>query len=728
MSTPGDGTPAGVPLGHADPGPGARDPAAALPSQGPLVVILVGSVVLASWVGAELLAESYGDAPRLGLPVWVPSDLAVRVLRLCAVLAAGAACALVVGIGRRRATAPVLAALLLVAAGGALVAARGPVYSPMQGLTWMIRLGRYASTPSATASPTTGSAAGTPRPRGANLARPRVAPAVAVAAARARRAYLLGFGGTLLPTVLLGLVARTPHRRRPPSVSHGSARWGDGAELVAARGPWIGRAPAGRAAQRVLRYAGEGHMLTVAPARSGKGVGAVIPNLLTYPGSVIVTDLKGENYEITGAHRRVALEQEVIPLDPFGVVTAHSARFNPLSIITPGSPDAIDDANLLADLLVVRSGGDEGHWDDEAHALLAGLIYFVGTSPDAERRTLARVRELLTLRPDDFEKSVMQAMRAAGGLAARAAARLEQKADRERSGVISSAQRHTHFLDSPAMEAVLSGNDLDLRTLKMGRVSLYLILPPHRVEAYRRWLRLMIGCALNTMWRTPGQPHERVLFLLDEFGHLGRMRPIEEAVALVPGYGLSFWFFLQDLSQLKSVYREHWPTFLANCEVLQAFGTNDVDTAEYLSRRLGEATIQVESETRSAGRSQGKTGSRSLSAGQGVSERARRLLTPDEVLRLPPDRQLLVVKGRDPVLARRLSYFRDPEFRTPKGAPIYATTAMQARLPAQAQTPPPVATATPATAGQGGAGAGERAPTVGDAAAVAAAYTAAALP
>src|SRR5205085_7902263 len=125
-------------------------------------------------------------------------------------------------------------------------------------------------------------------------------------------------------------------------------------------------------------------------------------------------------------------------------------------------------------------------------------------------------------------------------LAARASARLEQKADRERSGVISSAQRHTHFLDSPAMELVLGASDVDLRALKSERVSLYLILPPHRVEAYRRWLRLMIGCALNTMWRTPGQPDERVLFVLDEFGHLGRMRPIEEAVALVPGYGLSF--------------------------------------------------------------------------------------------------------------------------------------------------------------------------------------------
>lgn len=693
--------PYGAPLDASHPVAGSADPAAALPSQGPLVAVLAGSVALASWVGTELLAESYGDAPNLGLPVWVPSLLARRSLQLLAMAAAGGAFALVARVGRRRPGAPALAALLVVVAGVAVLAARGPVYSPMQGVTWMFRLGRF-DTRSDVAAPGRASgprqAAARPgRRAGAGVAprpAPPVPPAVAAAAGRARSRYLLGFGTAFFAALVLGLVARTPRRRRAPSVSHGSARWGDGAELVAARGPWIGRAPAGHAARQVLRYAGEGHMLTVAPARSGKGVGAVIPNLLTYPGSVIVTDLKGENYEITGEHRRLRLGQDVIPLDPFGVVTSASARFNPLSILTPGSPDAIDDANLLADLLVVRAGtGDDGHWDDEAHALLAGLIYFVGTSGDENRRTLGRVRELLTLRPEDFEVQVMAAMRAAGGLAARASARLEQKADRERSGVISSAQRHTHFLDSPAMERVLSGSDVNLAALKTGRTSLYLILPPHRVEAYRRWLRLMIGCALNTMWRTPGQPPERVLFLLDEFGHLGRMRPIEEAVALVPGYGLSFWFFLQDLSQLKSVYHEHWPTFLANCEVLQAFGTNDVDTAEYLSRRLGEATIQVESETRSAGRSEGKTGSRSQSAGQGMSERARRLLTPDEVLRLPPDRQILVVKGRDPVLASRLSYFRDPEFRNRAGHPVYATTSMRTNVSDVAPAAPPSARA-----------------------------------
>src|SRR5207237_6583388 len=139
--------------------------------------------------------------------------------------------------------------------------------------------------------------------------------------------------------------------------------------------------------------------------------------------------------------RRLGLGQRIVALDPFAVVTSSSARFNPLSIITPGSPDAIDDANLLADLLVVRGAGEDAHWDDEAHALLAGLIFFVATSAPPELRTLPHVRQLLTLRPEAFELHVMDAMRQAGGLAARAAARPEQKADRERGGVSRSAPR-----------------------------------------------------------------------------------------------------------------------------------------------------------------------------------------------------------------------------------------------------------------------------------------------
>lgn len=146
------------------------------------------------------------------------------------------------------------------------------------------------------------------------------------------------------------------------------------------------------------------------------------------------------------------------------------------------------------------------------------------------------------------------------------------------------------------MARVLGSSTLDLRELKRGRSSVYLVLPAERVAGYARWLRLMIACGLLAATRERGQPRDRVLVLLDEFAHLGRMQPVQQGIGLAGGAGVTFWLVVQDLSQLRSAYPDGWPTFLANADVLQAFGVNDWDTAEYLSKLTGETTIRVASE------------------------------------------------------------------------------------------------------------------------------------
>ena len=177
-------------------------------------------------------------------------------------------------------------------------------------------------------------------------------------------------------------------------------------------------------------------MLTVAPTRSGKGVSAVIPNLLDYPGSVLVTDPKGENYAVTARWRRER-GHTVCAFDPFGVAGG-DATYNPLDVIDAGTPDVVDDARMLADMLVLPGGreGEQAFWNEEARGVLTGLILHVAASAPPEQRTLTEVRTLLTLPPERFAEllEVMQASPAAGGLVARAAARLLQKAERERSG------------------------------------------------------------------------------------------------------------------------------------------------------------------------------------------------------------------------------------------------------------------------------------------------------
>ncbi|HVR08849.1 MAG TPA: type IV secretory system conjugative DNA transfer family protein [Thermoanaerobaculia bacterium] len=485
---------------------------------------------------------------------------------------------------------------------------------------------------------------------------------LALAAHRERQALLCTLViGACLAALYLGAEAEAVWGARGAD-SHGSARWGDPRRYVVAAGPILGRA--GRS---LLRYEAEGHILTVAPTGSGKGVSAVIPNLLDYPGSVLVLDLKGENHAVTAARR--ARFGPVLVLDPFRITGAETAAVNPLDLLDPDSELCDADAATLAHLLVLpATEGDTAFWEDEAAALLAGLLLYVAALEPEDRRHLGTVRQLLTLAPADWQKLLldMAASDRAHGLIARAANRLSQKADRERSGVVSTAQRHTHFLDSPAILRTLATGPatFDLAALKTQTLSVYCALPPERLASHGRWLRLLAGAAVHAMLRTPGLPQHRVLMLLDEFAQLGHLQPVEQALTLLRGYGVRLWLLCQDLAQLRAAYRTMSDSLLANAAVLQAFGTNDLATADYLSRRTGQATVLAAGENRSSGQSFGQAWLPTRQSGLNLSasETGRPLLLPDEILRLDPAEQLLLIAGREPLLVERVNYLRDPEF------------------------------------------------------------------
>ncbi len=587
----------------------------------PLVVLLALGLLLALTAGTQYVAWRFGFHRNLGAPLFIFAAHTVRLLRVAAVLATVSAMLALCFRRFRHFAGPLLLLAVYAALGSG-----GRIYAPHRFFIWYSWYAASPRTPAAT--------------------------------------LIFGGGVAVIVVVAVGTIVIVTNawrraRQMPASQALGSARWGSGERLHSKRGFLLGRDR-----RRLLRFTGEGHILTVAPTRSGKGVSAVIPNLLDHEGSVLVTDPKGENYAVT-ARRRRELGQEVHAFDPFGVA-AGEASYNPLDLVDASAPGGLDDARLLADMLVVAEGreGEQAFWNEEARGLLTGLILHAAAKPDPDLRTLSHVRELLTLAPESFA-AVLEEMaesRAAEGLVARAAARLLQKADKERSGVVSTAQRHTHFLDSPRMTKVLASSSLELSILKRGSASVYLMLPSDRFDGYARWLRLMIASALLAMARTRGQPTQRVLFLLDEFGHLGRMRPVEQDIGLVGGLGVTFWLIVQDLSQLRSTYFETWPTFLANVDVLQAFGVNDWDTADYLSKMTGEATVLVESEYHSHGLSRGPRGQHQLGAGRTRTEMARRLLLPDEVRRLAPEAQLLFPKGDAPLFVKRLNYLTDEEF------------------------------------------------------------------
>jgi type IV secretion system protein VirD4 len=330
----------------------------------------------------------------------------------------------------------------------------------------------------------------------------------------------------------------------------------------------------------------------------------------------------------------------------------------------------------------------EAHWNEEAKALLSGLILFAVCHEGEDRRTLATVREYLTFPPDRFRQllALMQDSPAAGGLVARAANRHLGKSDREAAGVLSSAQRHTHFLDSPRIVAATSRSDFSFASLRHQVASVFLVLPPNRLDAYSRWLRLLVSQALAEIardaeagqlagmggtssaavhgseeapigreeaWRTLPRLSEPTLFLLDEFAALGRLEPVERAMGLMAGLGIQLWPILQDMSQLRALYGQRANTFVANAGVLQAFNVNDHETAKWLSQLMGQATVGYETTSHRPGDPPSTS----------FHVTGRDLLTPDEVMQLPAHLQLLRVQGRPVIVAAKLRHYADPEFQ-----------------------------------------------------------------
>ena len=316
-------------------------------------------------------------------------------------------------------------------------------------------------------------------------------------------------------------------------------------------------------------------------------------------------------------------------LDPFGVTGNESAAYNPLDLLDPGSERFAEDAAALADAIVSDPPGEvrEAHWNEEAVALLSGLILLCASSEPPARRNLARVRAYLTQPPEAFRQllEAMQASDAAGGLVARAANRRLGQNEREAASVLSTAQRHTHFLDSTSIAEATSRTDFRFADLARSTGSVFLVLPPDRIPTHARWLRILVAQALGEILRLPEPPAKPVLFLLDECAALGRMPPLERAVGLMAGYGMQVWTIFQDLHQLRAIYGKAAGTFLSNAGIVQAFNVNDLETARWISSMLG-------ADTEVYGGGAGRDGSRV----------ARPLLTPDEVLNLPAEGALLL--------------------------------------------------------------------------------------
>ncbi|MFN4024160.1 MAG: IncP-type conjugal transfer protein TraG [Hyphomonas sp.] len=442
--------------------------------------------------------------------------------------------------------------------------------------------------------------------------------------------------------------------------TYGSARWATKKDLR--RHKLLGKDGVflGRYRGAYLRHAGPEHVMAFAPTRSGKGVGLVVPTLLSWTGSAVIHDIKGENWTLTSGWRSTF--SDCIRFDP---TDPGSPRYNLLLDVRRGDSE-VRDAQNIADILVDPEGSLErrSHWEKTGHALLVGVILHVLYAE--EDKTLAGCAKFLS-DPDRSFAATLRLMMTTPHLGAsvhpvvaQAARELQNKSENERSGVLSTALSFLSLYRDPVVAEVTSVSDWSVDDLVSGErpLSLYLACPPSDVSRTKPLMRLVLNqIARRLTEKEPDPSRRKLLLMLDEFPALGRLDFFETALAFMAGYGVRAFLVAQSLNQIEKAYGPN-NAILDNCHVRVAFATNDERTAKRISEALGTKT-ELRSQKNYTGHRLSPWLSHMMVSRQ---ETQRALMTPGEIMQLPATDEIVMVSGAPPVRAKKLRYFKDGNF------------------------------------------------------------------
>ena len=397
-----------------------------------------------------------------------------------------------------------------------------------------------------------------------------------------------------------------------------------GRSIAASRGMGFA-AQAHAAAGELVTYSGDRHLITFAPTRTGKTAGPVITNALTHPGQLIVLDMKGEVYAATAEARR-AMGQEVCVVD-LRDGSSDSGSLNPLDLAARCGTDPAATGRSFAAELIER-GVDERDrfWGDWSETMVGGATAWLLADRPAEERRLSSLFDLFTDDDVTYRLAVMLDQKQVKNRAAKAAfASFLQLSEREtRPSVLGSVQTHLRLFDSDLTRRLTDTTTMDLDGFLAGKpMSLYIIVPPFRLSAYRPLLRLWLSGLLLLLTQRRHPPKERTLMLCDEIGNLGRIEALLMATTLLSGGGLTVWGFWQNTAQLQ-IYGSQASTLIDNAGVIQIFGIQNYRMAQDLANVVG-----------------------------GISA--------DELLKLPKSEQMLLIESKLQ-RCRQVRHYEDREF------------------------------------------------------------------
>lgn len=506
---------------------------------------------------------------------------------------------------------------------------------------------------------------------------------------------LTGLGGILSTILLIAVIAiplwllfrfgkAAPPKDLPPlSDNYGTASYAEMRPLMPnihhglkgvffgkSSAPELDKVPLAEQPGAPVLSTPEHHTLIVARTRTGKGTRVIVPTLLRYSGSAIVIDPKGENAAITARVRAGLLAQAVHVINPWGELGPTfkargltPATFNPLDVLVRDDPNAVAVAQALAGAVCPASPADKDrYWQGSAANVLAAVFLWIADQP-GEQKTLARAREIVSLSRKDFTEGFLVKMAASsafGGAIREMVSPYLDLAQETYSGIMSNLSENTKFLSDPQAKAATATSSFDMADLIRDPVTVYLVIPPDRIDTQRTWLRLMTTAAMHTFKRHPleGRPPHRCMILMDEFPALGRIEDMPRDIATMSGYGIDFTLIVQGLDQLKDIYGAAAGTILSNCAYKWFCNVNDLESAKYLSDTLGKQTVRTIGRGESENEGPGGAGK-----GESVNygETGRPLLMPDEVLSLGRDVAIVLNPEGRPHYLRPVDYWQIPE-------------------------------------------------------------------
>ena len=530
--------------------------------------------------------------------------------------------------------------------------------------------------------------------------------------------------GGLIGTALVKMVGANSSEAN--EYLHGSARWANKKDIEQAgllgneEGVYLGAWEDKDGTLHYLRHNGPEHVLTYAPTRSGKGVGLVVPTLLSWPHSTVVTDLKGELWAMTAGWRQKHAKNKVIRFEP---ATLNGATcWNPLDEIRIGTEYEVGDVQNLATLIVDPDGkGLESHWQKTSQALLVGVILHVlyKAKNEGTPATLPYVDRIMA-DPNRDTGELWMEMTQYGHVngenhpvVGSAGRDMMDRPEEEAGSVLSTAKSYLALYRDPVVARNVSKSEFHIKDLMNhdDPVSLYIVTQPNDKARLRPLVRVMLNMIVRLLadkmefervladmpwWRrvlaklgfnqaahsyvrSKKSYKHRLLGMIDEFPSLGKLEIIQESLAFLAGYGIKFYLICQDLNQLKSRETGYGPdeTITSNCHVQNAYPPNRVETAEHLSKLTGQTTVVKEQITTSGKRASAILGQVSRT----IQEVPRPLLTVDECLRMPGPRKdaegqiteagdmVVYVAGYPAIYGKQLLYFQDQIFTARAAVP-----------------------------------------------------------